>query len=57
MQRAKALAKAIIELRKLIAARRVSRALRTRNGPDVTDRLPLILALSDETLVYREKGG
>ncbi|KAF4470944.1 Ribonuclease H, partial [Fusarium albosuccineum] len=54
-QRAAAAAKAMTELRKARAARDVSNALNTRNGPDTEPTLPKTLPLGSEVLVYREK--
>uniref|UniRef100_L7JQT6 Integrase catalytic domain-containing protein n=1 Tax=Pyricularia oryzae (strain P131) TaxID=1143193 RepID=L7JQT6_PYRO1 len=55
-KRAGAVNKAMAELRKLTAKRKVNDALAARNGPDLKDRLPTTLALGSEVLVYREKG-
>jgi hypothetical protein len=57
IRRAEASAKAMTELRKLAAARKVNDALNTRNGPDVADVGPLSLELGTEVRVYREKDG
>ena len=56
-QRAHAISKAMNDLRKKMAERRVRDALNTRNGPDTLKTLPLSLALDSEVRVYREKKG
>lgn len=53
IQRAKAIAKTMTELRKLMAKRKVNDDLNTRNGPN-TEKL-LQLPLGSEVCVYREK--
>lgn len=56
MARAKASNRAMIELRKLVAQRKVRDAVNTRNGPNTADMLPANCAIGDEVLVYREPG-
>jgi len=56
-QRAKAINKAMSELRKTKSQRSIRDALNTRNGPDTLRTLPQLLALGSEVLVFREKGG
>lgn len=57
MKRAAAVSKAMMELRKLVAKRKVNDALNTRNGPDTIYKLPTSLAIGSEVRVYREKAG
>jgi len=57
VQRAAAVNKAMVELRKLSAEWKVNDALNTRNGPEVTKVLPLTLEFGAEVRVYCEKGG
>jgi len=54
-RRAQATAKAMAELRKLAAKRKINDALNTRNGPDVTALTPSSLELGTDVRVYREK--
>ena len=56
-QRAKAVQKAMTEVKKIKAQRSVQDALNTRNGPNTQKTLPGSLPLGSEVLVYREKGG
>ena len=56
-QRARAVAKAMAELRKIVARKKVSEALNTRNGPNTEHTLPSTLALGSSVLAFREKGG
>lgn len=55
-KRAAAVNKAMTELRKLTAKRKLNDALAARNGPELSDRRPRTLELGAEVLVYREKG-
>ena len=55
IKRAEAIHKAITELRKLVAKRKVTEALNTRNGPNTTATLPHSLTIGSEVRVYREK--
>ncbi|KFA68999.1 hypothetical protein S40285_10906, partial [Stachybotrys chlorohalonatus IBT 40285] len=55
IQRAEAVNKAMTELRKLTAKRKVEDALNTRNGPSTKAMLPRSLELGSEVLVFREK--
>lgn len=55
VQRADAVNKAMAELRKLIAKRKVNDALNARNGPSIEGLLPRSLKLGSEVLVFREK--
>ncbi|KJZ72275.1 hypothetical protein HIM_01308 [Hirsutella minnesotensis 3608] len=55
--RAKAVTKAMAELRKLVAKRKVNDALNARNGPNTIEKMPLSLPLGSEVRVFREKGG
>jgi Reverse transcriptase (RNA-dependent DNA polymerase) len=57
LQRAQAIQKAMAELRRLQSRRLVNEARNTRNGPDLTDRLPSVLKLGSEVRVWREKSG
>jgi hypothetical protein len=54
-QRAQAIRKAMKEIQRLRAARQVTDALRSRNGPDVTPTLEL--PIQSEVRVWREKEG
>ena len=56
-QRASAITKAMTELRKRTAERKIRDALNTRNGPNTIKMLPKSLALGSEVRVYREKKG
>jgi hypothetical protein len=56
MARAVAVNRAMAELRKLVAKRKVNDALNTRNGPDTVGQLPASLPIGEEVLVYREPG-
>jgi len=57
IKRAQAIAKAMGDLRKWSAKRRVQDALNTRNGPDTSCVLPLSLPIGSEVRVWREDGG
>ncbi|KAM4067357.1 DUF1421 multi-domain protein [Hirsutella rhossiliensis] len=52
-----AVTKAMAELRKLVAKRKVNDALNARNGPNTIEKMPLSLPLGSEVRVFREKGG
>jgi hypothetical protein len=56
-KRAKAIRKAMAEVRKLTASRQVSAALNARNGPDPAARDPIKLPLQSEMRVWRENKG
>lgn len=55
-KRAETVNKIMAKLRKFTAKRKVNDALVAKNGPDLKNRLPTILILGSEMLVYREKG-
>jgi hypothetical protein len=57
IKRAKTVNQAIKELYKHIAARQISAALNTRNGPDPAAYSPMNLPLQNEVRVWRENGG
>ena len=57
IRRAEAVNKAMTELRKLVAKRKINDALNTRNGPATLTTLPLSLAIGSEVRVWREDGG
>ncbi|CRK29788.1 hypothetical protein BN1723_003653 [Verticillium longisporum] len=54
-QRAEAVNKAMAELRRMVAKRKVNDALNTRNGPDTKQLLPRSLELGSDVLVFRER--
>ena len=56
-QRANTMTKAMSELQKLKAQRRVQDALNARNGPDTIQTLPLALSLNSKVWIYQEKKG
>jgi hypothetical protein len=53
-KRAKAIRKAMAEMRKLTASRQVSAALNARNGPDPVARDPMKLLLQNEMRIWRK---
>jgi len=55
VKRAEALNKAMTELRKLVAKRKIQDALNTRNGRSTESMLPRSLKLGSEVLVFREQ--
>jgi hypothetical protein len=55
VERGKAIRKAMKEVAELHAKRHVTEALRTRNGPNISDVLDL--AIGEKVLVYRENKG
>jgi hypothetical protein len=55
IKRAEAIYKAIIELRKLVAKRKVIEALNTRNNLNTITILPHSLIIGSEVRIYREK--
>ena len=55
IERGKAIRKAMKEVAELLAKRHINEALRTRNGPNITEVLGL--AIGEEVLVWRENKG
>jgi hypothetical protein len=56
-KRAKAIRKAMAEMRKLTASRQMSAALNARNGPDPAARDPMKLPLQNEVRIWRKNKG
>lgn len=54
-QRAETVNKAIKEFKKIMAQKKVHKAIKTKNGPNIESKMPISLEFGLKVLVYREK--